>query len=39
MSVETKVKVVTMAHRFGAVLLTILANMSASAGGPRVRTV
>ncbi|BDD81685.1 hypothetical protein TPB0596_14480 [Tsukamurella pulmonis] len=39
MSVENKAKVVSLVHRVGAVLLTVLLNMNASAAGVRVRTV
>ncbi len=39
MSVENKAKVVSLAHRIGAVLLTVLMNMNASAAGVRLRTV
>ncbi|BDH58577.1 hypothetical protein MTP03_35160 [Tsukamurella sp. PLM1] len=39
MSVENKAKVVSWAHRVGAILLVVLANMSASTAGVRVRTV
>lgn len=39
MSVENKAKVVSLAHRIGAVLLTVLMNMNASAAGVRLRAV
>ncbi|GAB3128737.1 hypothetical protein GCM10027289_08760 [Tsukamurella serpentis] len=39
MSVENKAKVRSLAHRIGAVLLTVLINMNASASGLRLRTV
>ncbi|GAA1098046.1 hypothetical protein GCM10009648_41750 [Tsukamurella spumae] len=39
MSVENGAKVVSLAHRVGAVLLTVLVNMNASAAGVRLRTV
>lgn len=39
MSVETKAKINTIAHKIGSVLLTVLVNMNASTAGGRVRTV
>ncbi len=39
MSVENRAKVVSLAHRVGAVLLTVLINMNASAAGVRPHTV
>ncbi len=39
MSVENRAKVVSLLHRIGGVLLTVVMNMNASAAGVRPRTV